>query len=98
MTTPVPNPAKWDDLKVFVEYGMLTEDKFYEKAEKFALLKNTKGEALTIADYIEKIKPIQTDKNEKPQPFCWIKICRKLADGKFINLKETQFSGLYGVS
>lgn len=57
--------AKWDDLKVFVEYGMLTEDKFYEKAEKFALLKNTKGEALTIADYIEKIKPMQTDKNEK---------------------------------
>mgnify|MGYP002626014945 CR=1 FL=1 len=34
--------AKWDDLKVFVEYGMLTEDKFYDKAEKFALFKNTK--------------------------------------------------------
>lgn len=56
---------KWDDLKVFVEYGMLTEDKFYDKAEKFALLKNTKDEYLTIADYIEKIKPIQTDKNDK---------------------------------
>ena len=57
--------AKWDDLKVFVEYGMLTEDKFFEKAEKFALIKNVKGEALTIEDYIEKIKPLQTDKNEK---------------------------------
>lgn len=57
--------AKWDDLKVFVEYGMLTEDKFYDKAEKFALLKNTEGVAMTIADYIEKIKPIQTDKNDK---------------------------------
>lgn len=57
--------SKWDDLKVFVEYGMLTEDKFYEKAEKFALIKNTKGECLTIDDYIEKIKPIQTDKDDK---------------------------------
>jgi molecular chaperone HtpG len=57
--------AKWDDLKVFVEYGMLTDDKFYDKAEKFALIKNSKGETETIADYIEKIKPIQTDKNEK---------------------------------
>ena len=56
---------KWDDLKVFVEYGMLTEDKFYEKGEKFALLKNTKGEALTIEDYLAKIKPMQTDKNER---------------------------------
>ena len=56
---------KWDDLKVFVEYGMLTEDKFYEKGEKFALLKNTKGEALTIEDYLAKIKPLQTDKNDR---------------------------------
>jgi len=57
--------SKWDDLKVFVEYGMLTEDKFYEKAEKFALFKNTKGEYFTIEEYQEKIKPLQTDKNEK---------------------------------
>jgi molecular chaperone HtpG len=57
--------AKWDDLKVFVEYGMLTEEKFYEKAEKFALLKNTKGECYTIEDYQEKIKAIQTDKDDK---------------------------------
>ena len=57
--------SKWDDLKVFVEYGMLTEDKFYEKAEKFALIKNSKGECFTIDDYIEKIKPIQTDKDKK---------------------------------
>jgi molecular chaperone HtpG len=57
--------SKWDDLKVFVEYGMLTEDKFFDKAEKFALIKNVNGEALTIEDYIAKIKPLQTDKNEK---------------------------------
>lgn len=56
---------KWDDLKVFVEYGMLTEDKFYEKAEKFALLKNSKDEYFTIEEYKEKIKDIQTDKDEK---------------------------------
>ncbi|MCB9223055.1 MAG: molecular chaperone HtpG [Crocinitomicaceae bacterium] len=57
--------AKWDDLKVFVEYGMLTEDKFYEKAEKFALIKNAEDAYFTIDEYIEKIKPIQTDKSEK---------------------------------
>jgi molecular chaperone HtpG len=44
---------------------MLTEDKFFDKAEKFALIKNVNGEALTIEDYIAKIKPLQTDKNEK---------------------------------
>jgi molecular chaperone HtpG len=57
--------AKWDDLKVFVEYGMLTEDKFYDKAEKFALIKNVKDEYSTVEEYIEKIKPIQTDKDGK---------------------------------
>lgn len=57
--------SKWDDLKVFVEYGMLTEDKFYDKASKFTLIKNAQGECFTLDDYIEKIKPTQTDKNEK---------------------------------
>ena len=56
--------AKWDDLKVFVEYGMLTEDKFYEKAVKFALLKNTEGKYFTIEEYKEHIKTTQTDKND----------------------------------
>lgn len=56
---------KWDSLKVFVEYGMLTDDKFYDKAEKFALLKNVKGAYFTLEDYQEKIKPIQTDKEDK---------------------------------
>lgn len=57
--------SKWDDLKIFVEYGMLSDDKFYDKAEKFALLKNTEGEFSSIADYIEKIKPNQTNKDDK---------------------------------
>ena len=56
--------AKWDELKVFVEYGMLTEDKFFEKAVKFALLKNVEGKYFTIDEYKEEIKNTQTDKND----------------------------------
>jgi molecular chaperone HtpG len=57
--------AKWDDLKVFVEYGMLTEDKFAEKAKGFALIKNTDGKYFTMEEYKEQIAPLQTDKNGK---------------------------------
>ena len=57
--------SKWDSLKVFVEYGMLTDDKFYTKAEKFTLVKNTKDEYATLDEYQEKIRPIQTDKDGK---------------------------------
>jgi len=57
--------SKFEDLKVFIEYGMLTEDKFYEKGEKFVLLKNLEGKYLTTEEYIEKIKPLQTDKEGK---------------------------------
>jgi molecular chaperone HtpG len=57
--------SKFEDLKVFIEYGMLTEDKFYEKAEKFLLLKNTDKKFFTLEEYIEKIKAIQTDKDNK---------------------------------
>jgi len=56
---------KWNDIKVVIEYGMLSEDKFLEKAEKFALYPTTKGEFLTYAELEEKIKPTQTDKDEK---------------------------------
>ncbi|HIP36800.1 MAG TPA: molecular chaperone HtpG [Crocinitomix sp.] len=55
----------WDDLKVFVEYGMLTEDKFYDKAVKFALLKNTEDKYFTIDEYKEHIKATQSDKNDE---------------------------------
>ena len=57
--------AKWDDIKVFVEYGMLTEDKFNDKAKNFLLLKNTEGEFNTWDEYLEKVKPLQTDKDGK---------------------------------
>jgi molecular chaperone HtpG len=56
---------KWDDLKLFVEYGMMTEDKFYEKAEKFALLKNTDDKYFTFEEYSELVKENQTDKNKQ---------------------------------
>jgi molecular chaperone HtpG len=55
---------KWDDLKVFAEYGMLTDEKFYDRA-KFALYKTTKGEYFTFDELKEKIKANQTDKNGK---------------------------------
>ncbi|MDF3028926.1 MAG: Heat shock protein Hsp90 [Fluviicola sp.] len=57
--------AKWDDLKIFVEYGMLSDDKFAEKAKSFALVKNSDGKYLTIEEFKEQISPLQTDKDGK---------------------------------
>lgn len=55
---------KWDSLKLFIEYGMITEEKFYERAEKFALFKNTDGKYFTFEEYKTLIKESQTDKNK----------------------------------
>ncbi len=55
---------KWDDLKIFIEYGMLTDEKFYERAEKFALLKNADNKYFTFAEYEKMIKENQTDKHK----------------------------------
>jgi len=55
---------KWDNIATFVKFGMVSEDKFREKAEKFALYKNVDGEHYTMDEYLEKIAPNQTDKNE----------------------------------
>lgn len=55
---------KWDDLKLFIEYGMITEEKFYEKASKFALYKNSAGKYFTIEEYDNFIKENQTDKDK----------------------------------
>lgn len=54
---------KWGDVGIFIKYGMITEEKFYEKAKDFALLLNTKDEYFTLEEYKEKITPTQTDKN-----------------------------------
>jgi molecular chaperone HtpG len=57
--------AKWDSVGLFVKYGMITDDKFYEKAIKFALLQNIEGKNFTIDEYKEKVAANQTDKNNK---------------------------------
>ncbi len=54
---------KWDDLKLFVEYGMLSDEKFAEKAEKIFLLKNIDGKFFTFDEYKEVVKENQTDKH-----------------------------------
>lgn len=56
---------KWDSLKLFIEYGMLTEEKFYDKAQKFTLLKNTDGKYFTFEEYKDIIKENQTDKDDQ---------------------------------
>jgi len=55
---------KWDSLKLFIDYGMITEEKFYEKATKFALLKNTDDKYFTFEEYENLIKENQTDRNK----------------------------------
>lgn len=57
--------SKWEDLQVFVQYGSLAEEKFAEKSKSFSLVKNTIGEYYTIDEYVEKVKPLQTNKDEK---------------------------------
>jgi len=54
---------KWGDIGLFVKYGMVSEEKFYDKAKDFALLTNTKNENFTLDEYREKVQGIQTDKN-----------------------------------
>lgn len=54
---------KWNDIKIFIEYGMLTDDKFCESAMKFALLEDTEGKFFKLDDYKEIVKGTQTDKD-----------------------------------
>ncbi|HMQ00109.1 MAG TPA: molecular chaperone HtpG [Cyclobacteriaceae bacterium] len=56
---------KWDDIGIFVKYGMISEEKFYEKAKDFALLKNTEAKYFTLEEYKEKVKENQTDKEKQ---------------------------------
>ena len=55
--------AKWDDIKIFISYGMLTEDDFYEKAKSFFLFKDTEGKYYTLEEYQALIKDAQTNKD-----------------------------------
>jgi molecular chaperone HtpG len=56
---------KWDDIKIFVQYGMISDEKFYEKAVKFALLKTTTNKFHTFEEFENLVKPIQTNKDKK---------------------------------
>lgn len=56
---------KWDNLKLFIEYGMLTDEKFYERAEKFSLLKNTDNKYFSYEEYRTAVEPSQTDRHKK---------------------------------
>jgi len=56
---------KWDDIKVFIDYGTLSEEKFGERSKKFMLFKNVAGEYFLFDEYLEKIKATQTDKDGK---------------------------------
>jgi len=54
---------KWDDIKIIIEYGMLSEQKFYDKAKKFALYPTVNDEYFTFDEFVEKVKDTQTDKD-----------------------------------
>lgn len=56
---------KWDDIRIFIEYGIISEPKFFERAEKFCLLKNTKNQYFTFEEYKKQIGEVQTDKEKK---------------------------------
>ena len=55
--------TKWDDIKMFIQFGMLTDEKFYEKATSFALVKNLDGAYNTLNDYMDKVRENQVDKD-----------------------------------
>ena len=56
---------KWDDLAIFIKYGMISDEKFYERMNKVCQLKNVQGEYFTFEDYKKKIETAQTDKDKK---------------------------------
>jgi molecular chaperone HtpG len=56
---------KWDDIKIFVQYGIISDEKFYEKAVKFSLVKTTDGKYFTFDEFENHVKPNQTDKENK---------------------------------
>lgn len=56
---------KWNDIKIFIEYGMISEPKFYDKAEKFVLLKNTEGKYFTFEEYKKYVGKTQQNKDKK---------------------------------
>jgi molecular chaperone HtpG len=56
---------KWDDINIFVKYGMISDEKFYEKAKEFSLFKNVDKQYFTFSEYKDKVSPTQTDKDQQ---------------------------------
>jgi len=79
---------KWNDLYIFVQYGMLSDEKFAEKAKTFALLKNTSGAYFTMEEYLENIKANQTNKSEET-----IILYTSDAEGQFSYVKQATDRG-----
>lgn len=73
---------KWDDIKIFIEYGMLSDEKFYDRAAKFYLLKDTDGKYYTLEEYKELAKTLQTDKDNK---VVWLYANDKVEQYSYIN-------------
>jgi molecular chaperone HtpG len=79
---------KWNDLYIFVQYGMLSDEKFAEKAKSFALLKNTSGAYFTMEEYLEKVKANQNNKSEET-----IILYTSDAEGQFSYVKQAADRG-----
>ena len=79
---------KWNDLYLFVQYGMLSDEKFADKAKSFALVKNTEGSFFTMEEYLEKIKALQTNKSEEQ-----ILLYTSDAEGQFSYVKQAKDRG-----
>ena len=79
--------AKWDNLKLFIEYGMLTNAKFCEKAMNFALFKNTEGKYFKMEDYRKAIESEQTNKDKK---VVYLYACDPQAQYKYIEAAKNK--------
>ena len=78
---------KWDDIKSFIEYGMLSDEKFYEKAQKFALLKNTENKYYTLDEYKTLIESNQTDKDKN---LIYIYATDRIAQYNYIEMAQAK--------
>jgi molecular chaperone HtpG len=79
---------KWDDLKIFIEYGMLTDEKFYDRSKDFFLFKNTEGKYFTMEEYEKLIKDNQTDKDKK-----LVYLYTSDVEGQFTFVEEAKTKG-----
>lgn len=79
---------KWDDLKVFVEYGMMTEEKFYDKMSEYLLVKNVDGKYFTLEEYKELVKENQTNKENQV-----VYLYTSDKDGQYTHIQNAQNKG-----